>query len=298
MCTNLVTNYKKRLTSVLSKKGLSIKFEKLTTVTNILLLNMVVSSLIFMSSLPFEALDNQLSEWIFGDVMCRIVGSVYYLGFYSSVLLLTLLTFDRHLAVVYSLNAARVRNQRYAVISCAAIWVISSLACIRPMILYKTFKYMNTTLCQQFPLDVDSLNMEMLRTSGFYIQLLLFWIFPLSVIIYCYVRIAISVISWWCCSYREEAGFALSSRAERFSPPASQIREDGAPHPAALGWAARPRECWHAGSTGWAEEVEGAAGTGSPCRHLSLRLTVALRSLVCRKPVEERAAVLEDCSLY
>ncbi|XP_034094387.1 C-C chemokine receptor type 1-like [Gymnodraco acuticeps] len=171
------------------------QFEKLTTVTNILLLNMVVSSLIFMSSLPFEALYNQLSKWIFGDVMCRIVGSVYYLGFYSSVLFLTLLTFDRHLAVVYSLNAARVRNQRYAVISCAAIWVISSLACIRPMILYKTFKYMNTTLCQQFPLDVDSLNMEMLRTSGFYIQLLLFLIFPLSVIIYCYVRIAISVIS-------------------------------------------------------------------------------------------------------
>ncbi|KAK1884782.1 C-C chemokine receptor type 8, partial [Dissostichus eleginoides] len=83
------------------------QFEKLTTVTNILLLNMVVSSLIFMSSLPFEALSNQLSKWIFGDVMCRIVGSVYYLGFYSSVLFLTLLTFDRHLAVVYSLKAAR-----------------------------------------------------------------------------------------------------------------------------------------------------------------------------------------------
>ncbi|KAF3836185.1 hypothetical protein F7725_028743 [Dissostichus mawsoni] len=171
------------------------QFEKLTTVTNILLLNMVVSSLIFMSSLPFEALSNQLSKWIFGDVMCRIVGSVYYLGFYSSVLFLTLLTFDRHLAVVYSLKAARVRNQRYAVISCAAIWVISSLACIRPMILYKTFKYMNKTLCQQFPLDDAFLNMDRLRTSGFYIQLLLFLIFPLAVIIYCYVRIAISVIS-------------------------------------------------------------------------------------------------------
>jgi len=91
-----------------------------------------------------------------------------------------------------------------------------------------------------------------------------------------------------CALYREEAGFALSSRAERFSPLARQLRKDGALHPAALcccgacrGWAARPRECRHAGSTGWAEEVEGTAGTGSPCRHLSLRLTVALRSLVC-----------------
>ncbi|GLD54956.1 C-C chemokine receptor type 3-like protein, partial [Lates japonicus] len=83
------------------------RFEKLTTVTNILLLNLVFSSLIFMSSLPFMAVYMQLSNWIFGKVMCKIVGSVYYLGFYSSVLFLTLLTFDRHLAVVYSLGASR-----------------------------------------------------------------------------------------------------------------------------------------------------------------------------------------------
>ncbi|XP_063730106.1 C-C chemokine receptor type 3-like [Eleginops maclovinus] len=171
------------------------QFEKLTTVTNILLLNMVVSSLIFMSSLPFTAVYKQLTAWIFGDVMCRIVGSLYYLGFYSSVLFLTLLTFDRHLAVVYSLNAMRVRNQRYAVISCAAIWVVSGLACIRPMILYRTFTFLNQTLCQAYPLEVDTVDEKMLRLSGFYLQLLLFLILPLAVIIYCYVRIAISVIS-------------------------------------------------------------------------------------------------------
>ncbi|KAI9527324.1 hypothetical protein NQZ68_031461 [Dissostichus eleginoides] len=89
------------------------RFEKLTTVTNILLLNMVVSSLIFMSSLPFEALSNQLSKWIFGDVMCRIVGSVYYLGFYSSVLFLTLLTFDRHLAMFTSTPETQMETTTY-----------------------------------------------------------------------------------------------------------------------------------------------------------------------------------------
>ena len=96
-----------------------------------------------------------------------------------------------------------------------------------------------------------------------------------------------------CALCREEAGFALLSRAERFSPPASQIREDGAPHLAALcccgacrGWAARPRECRHAGSTGWAEEVEGAAGTGSPLVSPSRCAPSS-----AGKPVEERAAV-------
>ncbi|XP_040921205.1 C-C chemokine receptor type 3-like [Toxotes jaculatrix] len=173
------------------------RFEKLTTVTNILLLNLVFSSLIFMSSLPFMGVYMQLSNWIFGKVICKIVGSVYYLGLYSSVLFLTLLTFDRHLAVVYSLGASRVRNRRYATVSCAVVWLVSGLACIKPMILQTTFFHHieNKTYCDEFPGDVDNINVHHLRVSGFYLQLFLFLIFPLAVIIYCYVRIAITVMS-------------------------------------------------------------------------------------------------------
>ncbi|XP_042255605.1 C-C chemokine receptor type 1-like [Thunnus maccoyii] len=172
------------------------RFEKLTTVTNILLLNLVVSSLMFMSSLPFVGVYKQLSYWIFGEVMCKIVGSVYYLGLYSSVLFLTLLTFDRHLSVVYSLHASQVRNQRYALLSCAVVWLVSGLACIPQMILHKSFTHnsSNKTLCQEYPLNTTSVD-DKLRASGFYLQLFLFLLFPLIVIVYCYVRIAITVIS-------------------------------------------------------------------------------------------------------
>ncbi|XP_028289080.1 C-C chemokine receptor type 3-like [Parambassis ranga] len=171
------------------------RFEKLTTVTNILLLNLVFSSLIFMSSLPFMAVYMQLSDWIFGDVMCKLVGSVYYLGFYSSVLFLALLTFDRHLAVVYSLGAPQVRSRRYAVISCAVVWLVSGLACIKPMILHTAYFHAldNKTLCDEHP--GDNIDVKLLRKSGFYLQLFLFLLFPLAVIIYCYIRITITVLS-------------------------------------------------------------------------------------------------------
>ncbi|XP_019956963.2 C-C chemokine receptor type 3-like [Paralichthys olivaceus] len=173
------------------------RFEKLTTVTNILLLNLSLSSLIFMSSLPFMGVYMQLSSWIFGKAMCKIVYSVYFLGFSSSILFLTLLTFDRHLAVVYSLGASRVRNQGYAAISCAVVWLISSLACIRPMIVVTTFSHYssNNTHCDEFPGDLPNINMEHLMKAQFYIQLFLFYIFPLVVIIYCYLRITITVLS-------------------------------------------------------------------------------------------------------
>ncbi|XP_029955371.1 C-C chemokine receptor type 3-like [Salarias fasciatus] len=172
------------------------RFERLTTVTNILLLNLVLSSLVFMSSLPFLAVYMQLSSWVFGRAMCKLVGSVYYLGFYSSVLFLTLLTFDRHLAVVYSLGAPRVRSRRYAATACGVVWLVSGLACVRPMILHTTFRYMdNKTLCDEYPGVIPEIDLVQLRTSGFYLQLLLFLIFPLVVIVYCYVRIAVTVFS-------------------------------------------------------------------------------------------------------
>ncbi|XP_053170838.1 C-C chemokine receptor type 1-like [Scomber japonicus] len=173
------------------------RFERLTTVTNILLLNLVMSSLIFMSSFPFLGVYSQLSDWIFGNVMCKIVGSVYFLGLYSSVLFLALLTLDRHLAIVYPLGAPRMRRQRYALLSCAVVWLVSSLACIPSMILYRSFYYRldNATLCQEFPAEINDATVIHLRDSAFYIQLFLFLLFPLIVIVYCYVRIAITVIS-------------------------------------------------------------------------------------------------------
>uniref|UniRef100_H3CJW8 G-protein coupled receptors family 1 profile domain-containing protein n=2 Tax=Tetraodon nigroviridis TaxID=99883 RepID=H3CJW8_TETNG len=130
------------------------RFEKLTTVTNILLLNLILSSMIFMSSLPFMAVYMQLSNWIFGTVICKIVGGMYYLGIYSSVLFLTLLTFDRHLAVVYSLSAVRMRNVSYARISCGVVWLVSILACAKQMILRTTFEHSfeNRIFCDEYPL--------------------------------------------------------------------------------------------------------------------------------------------------
>lgn len=173
------------------------RFERLTTVTNILLLNLVLSSLIFVSSLPFWAVYQQLSYWIFGDAMCKIVGVVYYLGFYSSVLFLALLTFDRHIAVVYSLGAPRVRSHRYAVICCAVVWVVSSLVCVREMILQSTYvnKIDKKTYCNDNGGGLDEAAAWRVRETGFYIQLFLFLIFPLAVITYCYVRITITVLS-------------------------------------------------------------------------------------------------------
>ncbi|CAL9698221.1 unnamed protein product [Knipowitschia caucasica] len=168
-------------------------FEKLTTVTNLLLLNLVLSSLLFISSVPFVAVYEFFQDWPFGGPMCKIVSSLYFLGFFSSVLFLTLMTYDRHLAVVYSVTAARLRCRTYALVSCAAVWVVSALACIKPMIV-QSLLYLpadERTLCQTDAVKET----PALKALGFYVQLLLFFLFPLLLIIYCYMRIVCTVLS-------------------------------------------------------------------------------------------------------
>ncbi|XP_061549859.1 C-C chemokine receptor type 4-like isoform X2 [Phycodurus eques] len=98
------------------------KYEKLNTVTNIFLLNLVLSNILFATSLPFWA-TYHLSEWIFGNVLCKLVSSAYFIGFYSSILFLTLMTFDRYLAVVHAVAAAKSRKRSYAIISSAAVCI-------------------------------------------------------------------------------------------------------------------------------------------------------------------------------
>ncbi|XP_054893169.1 C-C chemokine receptor type 8-like [Poeciliopsis prolifica] len=168
------------------------RFEKLYTVINILLVNLVTSSLILMSSLPFQAVYMQMSTWIFGSAMCKIVFSVYYLGFYSSVFFLTLLTFDRYLAFVHVMPVVHVRSRRNAIISCAVVWVISGLACVQPMILHGVFSQEDTEHCEEFA-HIDGIDRKMLNRSRFYIQLFIFLILPLAVIIFCYIRIVVTI---------------------------------------------------------------------------------------------------------
>ncbi|XP_038859357.1 C-C chemokine receptor type 3-like [Salvelinus namaycush] len=167
------------------------KYEKLTSITNIFLLNLVISDLLFASSLPFWAV-YYFYGWIFGPVMCKLVGSVYFIGFNSSILFLTLMTFDRYLAVVHAINAAKWRRKIYACVSSAVVWCISLLASVKELVLYNVRKDpLDGHLCEaagwQLPAGW--------QLAGYYQQFVIFFLFPLAMIMYCYVRIMVRIMS-------------------------------------------------------------------------------------------------------
>ncbi|XP_051553173.1 C-C chemokine receptor type 5-like isoform X2 [Myxocyprinus asiaticus] len=168
------------------------KYEKLSTVTNIFLLNLVISDLIFASSLPFWAVYHS-SQWIFGSTLCKLVRSFYSIGFNSSILFLTLMTFDRYLAVVHAITAAQSRRRAYAFASSAVVWVLSVLASLKDIVLHDVRENQDSGMLCEVTGYTQSVLIKW-ELFGYYQQFLLFFLMPLAIVLYCYVRITIRIM--------------------------------------------------------------------------------------------------------
>ncbi|KAK2885220.1 hypothetical protein QQF64_021457 [Cirrhinus molitorella] len=78
-------------------------YESLKSLTNVFILNLALSDLLFTSGLPFWA-SYYIWGWTLGESGCKAVKFLFYFGFYSSVLFLTLMTVQRYMAVVHPLS--------------------------------------------------------------------------------------------------------------------------------------------------------------------------------------------------
>ncbi|CAN9502962.1 unnamed protein product [Ophioblennius macclurei] len=169
------------------------KYEKLCTVTNIFLLNLVLSNLLFASSLPFWAVYH-LSEWVFGTALCKIVSSAYFIGFYSSILFLTLMTFDRYLAVVHAVAAAKSRKKAYAVVASVVVWCISMAASLKELVLRTVSEnQLSGLVCEESGYAEQT--MKHWRQVSYYQQFVLFFMIPLLMVMYCYISITVRIMS-------------------------------------------------------------------------------------------------------
>ncbi|XP_077320110.1 C-C chemokine receptor type 3-like [Lithobates pipiens] len=172
---------------------LLLKFESIKTVTNLFILNLVISDLLFTVTLPFWAY-YQTHGWIFGEGLCKVASSTFYIGFYSSILFLTMMTVDRYMAVVHAISAARTRKLMYVYLASAVIWAVSLLSTIPKLILYGTRSDpFYGTLCVETGYKMET--MQWWEMFGYCQQLLVFFLIPLVVILYCYTLIVIKLYS-------------------------------------------------------------------------------------------------------
>ncbi|CAN9504341.1 unnamed protein product [Ophioblennius macclurei] len=116
----------------------------------IYMLNLATADLLFALMLPFKIFYHfDGNNWRFGGIMCRVVTAAFYWNMYCSVLLITCISVDRLLAVVYPIDSLAWRRPRNAVTACVVMWLLSFAGSVPLVISEQTvyLKDLNITTC-------------------------------------------------------------------------------------------------------------------------------------------------------
>uniref|UniRef100_A0A8C9LJV6 C-C chemokine receptor type 5 n=1 Tax=Piliocolobus tephrosceles TaxID=591936 RepID=A0A8C9LJV6_9PRIM len=135
-----------------------IKYRRLRIMTNIYLLNLAISDLLFLFTLPFWIHYAREHNWVFGHDMCKLLSGFHYTGLYSEIFFIILLTIDRYLAIVHAVFALRARTVTFGIITSVVTWGLAVLAALPEFIFHGTEELFPGSLCSAiYPQDtVDS----------------------------------------------------------------------------------------------------------------------------------------------
>lgn len=162
-----------------------VKYKKLRNMTDIYLLNLAISDLLFIISLPFWIYYAE-HHWVFGDFMCKIISGISLTGFYTGSFFIILLTFDRYLAIVHAVFGLKARKAVYGSIISVITWGIALLASLPEFIFATAHQTSNHSVCNSRYSNETQKGWNRFMTLK---MNLIGLIFPMLVMIFCYSRI-------------------------------------------------------------------------------------------------------------
>ncbi|XP_025314048.1 C-C chemokine receptor type 3 isoform X2 [Canis lupus baileyi] len=132
------------------------KYKRLWIMTNIFLLNLAISDLLFLFTLVFWIHYTGWNDWVFGRSMCKLISGLYYLGLYGEIFFIILLTIDRYLAIVHAVFALRARTVTFGIITSVLTWGLAGLAALPEFIFHESQKESEQFVCTPlYPKDQE-----------------------------------------------------------------------------------------------------------------------------------------------
>uniref|UniRef100_A0A8C5Q3A7 Proteinase-activated receptor 1 n=1 Tax=Leptobrachium leishanense TaxID=445787 RepID=A0A8C5Q3A7_9ANUR len=117
---------------------------KLKKPAMIYMLNLAAADLMFVSVLPFKiAYHVSGNNWIFGSGMCSFVTAAYFCNMFCSVLLMTAISMDRFLGIVFPIHSLSWRTVERSFLVCFLIWV-TSVGSTVPLLVKEQTQYITT----------------------------------------------------------------------------------------------------------------------------------------------------------
>ncbi|XP_051518813.1 lysophosphatidic acid receptor 6 [Myxocyprinus asiaticus] len=103
--------------------------------SNVYILNLAVADTLFLCILPFRIHYHlNYSNWIFGDAMCRITGTIFFANIYISITFMTCICVDRYIATVHPHTYLQLRNTSLTTLVSTAVWLVPGAAILAFML--------------------------------------------------------------------------------------------------------------------------------------------------------------------
>ncbi|XP_010086337.1 PREDICTED: atypical chemokine receptor 2, partial [Pterocles gutturalis] len=159
--------------------------KKKRKMTEVYLLNLVVSDFFLLLTLPFWAL--YISRWVTWDILCPVLNAMYTVNFYSGVFFVSCMSLDMYLQIVHACSPRSNMAWRMSILVLVVVWLLSILLSIPDGLFSSTRQIHNKTIICTHDYGQEHLFWKVVFRV---IQNILGFLFPFLFMIFCYSRIA------------------------------------------------------------------------------------------------------------
>ncbi|XP_018411847.1 PREDICTED: probable G-protein coupled receptor 34 [Nanorana parkeri] len=150
----------------------------------IYLLNAAIADLLLIFCLPFRIMYHITQEWKLGIVLCKVVGNLFYMNMYISIVLLGLISMDRYVKVKRSQRSRNVSRRKCSIQICCSLWAVAILSGIFHIATQSIKDQSSDNVCFQYTKRTDAI----WQAAFNYFIVLIFWIVFIMLIL-SYVKI-------------------------------------------------------------------------------------------------------------
>ncbi|KAM5179574.1 putative G-protein coupled receptor 34 [Mantella aurantiaca] len=150
----------------------------------IYLLNAAIADLLLIFCLPFRIMYHITHEWKLGVVFCKVVGNLFYMNMYISIVLLGLISMDRYVKVKRSQRRQNVSRRKCSIQICCSLWAAAIFSGLFHIATQSTKDESNENVCFQYTNRKDAI----WQAAFNYFIVLVFWIVFIMLIL-SYVKI-------------------------------------------------------------------------------------------------------------
>ncbi|XP_062982621.1 probable G-protein coupled receptor 34 [Elgaria multicarinata webbii] len=152
----------------------------------IYLLNVAIADLLLIFCLPFRILyHTKQNTWLLGLTFCKIVGNLFYMNMYTSIVLLGLIGLNRYIKINKSVQHPKVLTTKQSIYICCTLWTLAILGFIVMVVLSTMKEDKNSSKCFHYREKQDA----KMEAAFNYIVVIIFWIVFILLIL-SYVKIA------------------------------------------------------------------------------------------------------------